>query len=241
MIKSIFGKIWLIWSAIWFGLSMPFMWIAYQIAKLFTNDENKYKTFFSITKVWGHLVLFFLGVRVKTYSKEKNAEDEQVIYISNHVSQIDIPINFTTTPQFVILSKEQAAKLPAVGISLRLGHVTVDRKNKESRINSVKKLKEHLNAGRSLLLYPEGSRNRKESAVGDFQDGAFTLANEFNIPIVPVVIVGSGKINNPSNPLALYPGKIEVHFLDKIFGKEFNSITEFKNFTRDKMADQINH
>jgi len=236
--KGVFGKIWLVWSAFKFGITMPFIWLAYQFTNLFYKGDRRYRAFFKVTKFWGNWLLLFIGIRIKKHNVNKNAEGEQVIYISNHKSQIDIPVNFTSTPQFVILSKLQAAKLPVVGTNLRLAHVTVDRKNKESRKNSLLELKEHIKAGRSLLLYPEGKRTR-DGLLGDFHDGAFTLASEFNLPIVPVVILGSDKINNPSNPFALFPGVIHVYFLDKLYGNDFNSLAEFKEETRERMENQL--
>jgi len=238
-VKNFFGKIWLAWAAFTFVLSWPFVWIAYQITAITQPAEKVYKPAFHITKIWGHYVLFCLGVRVRVHGKENRAKHDQVVYVSNHRSQVDIPINFTSTPQFVILSKSEALKIPAVSTNLKLAHVTVNRKEKGSRKQSLVALRTHLSQGRSILLYPEGRRPREEVAVGEFQAGAFMLAKEFSLPIVPVTIIGSDKINNPKQPLALFPGTIEVFFEEKIWPQNHDSIEEFQNYVQQVMRTRI--
>lgn len=229
--KFIFGKIWLIWSAIAFLLTWPFISLAYFIVYRLQGGEKKYERGFAITKVWGKVVLFLLGIRLKKSGNYKQFETGQYIFVSNHRSQIDIPINFSSHPQlFVILSKIEATKIPVVGTNLKHAHVTVDRKLPNSRKRAMHEMDNHLEAGRSILLYPEGRRNKSDEHLSKFKAGAFLLAIKHQLPIVPVTILGSNKINNPGNPLAVYPGKVEVMF---------NNPIETKGFTNENLDDLI--
>lgn len=218
--KLIFGKIWLLWSAFAFLLTWPFVSLAYFIVYRLQDGSKTYQRGFAVTKAWGKVVLFLLGIRLKKSGNYKQYETGQYIFVSNHRSQIDIPINFSSHPQlFVILSKVEAAKIPVVGTNLKHSHVTVDRKHPESRKKAMSDMDKHIEAGRSILLYPEGRRNKTDKHLSKFKAGAFLLAIKHQLPIVPVTIIGSEKINNPSNPLAVYPGKVEVVFNDPISTK----------------------
>ncbi len=241
MIHKILGRLGLLWGAFWFLLSWLWVWPAYQIVKLTSKGDERYKKAFAVSKLWGHFMLFGLGVRVKQFGQENKCAGEQVVYVCNHRSQIDIPLNFTTTPQFVILSKLQAAKIPVVGTNLRLAHVTVDRKSSKSRKESIERLREHLRAGRSILLYPEGRRSRDENKLGKFHDGAFHLAIEFHLPVVPITFVGSDKINNPNDPFALYPGKVQAYYDKAISTKGMTSadIDSLKEQTKTAMLHHL--
>ncbi len=235
------GKIGLLWGGLVFLSSWLWVWPGLQIIQLIKNDDKRYKANFNWIKCWGHYMLFFLGVRCRVYNKELNAADELVIYVCNHRSQIDIPINFTTTPQFIILSKSEALKIPVVGTALRFGHVTVDRKNKNSRVEAVEQLKNHLRNGRSVLIYPEGRRAREATDLNEFQDGAFHLAIEFQIPIVPITILHSDRINNPKEPYALYPGQVEIYFDEQIstIGKKNQDIVALKEQVKQQMLNHL--
>lgn len=220
--KFILGKIWLLWSAFAFLLTWPFVSIAYFVVYRLQGGENKYKRGFSITKIWGKVVLFLLAIRLKKSGNYKQFETGQYVFVSNHRSQIDIPINFSSHPQlFVILSKIEATKVPVVGTNLKHAHVTVNRKQPDSRKKAMREMDAHLEAGRSILLYPEGRRNKTTEHLSKFKAGAFLLAIKHQLPIVPVTILNSEKINNPSNPLAIFPGQVEVVFDNPISTKGF--------------------
>lgn len=239
--KRFFGRIGLIWAAIVFLVSWLWVWPGFQMIKLTKKGDALYKAAFNWTKLWGRFMLFFLGVKTKVFFPERNAAGQLVVYVCNHRSQIDIPINFTTNPQFVILSKSEALKIPVVGTNLSIGHVTVDRKSKQSRKEAMEKLKFHLRQGRSLLIYPEGRRPREDVLLGEFQDGAFQMAVEFQVPIIPVTIVNSDGINNPKRPYELYPGKVEVYFGEAIetTGKTSKDIDELKEQVKTQMVNYL--
>lgn len=215
MIKHFLGKIWLAWSALVFVLSWPIMWVVFKINYALYDVQKNIKPSFVTAKLWGAWMLFWLGVRVKAYGLKNIDPNKQFVYVSNHCSQIDIPINFVTTPEpFVILSKKEATKIPVIGMYINKSHVTVKRRDPKDTKISIEKLSKHLSLGRSILLYPEGRRNRSKEKLGSFKAGAFLLAVQHQLPIVPVTIIGSEKINRPNRPYELYPGKTKI-----VYGK----------------------
>ncbi|MBX2845643.1 MAG: 1-acyl-sn-glycerol-3-phosphate acyltransferase [Saprospiraceae bacterium] len=238
MLKQIFGKIWLVWSILIFILSWLPAALAYFVAYRLLPASKKYKNGFAVSKVWGRLINLFVGVRLREYGKEDIDFSQQYVMVCNHRSQIDIPINFVSSPvQFVILAKQSAAKIPVIGINLRNAHVLVNRKDKEDRKRSLNTLRKHLKAGQTLLIYPEGRRLRGEDQLGPFHDGAFLLAKEAGVPILPITIVGSDRINNPKRPLEVFPGRVDVYY-DAPISTE-GSLSETKAEVRAVLAGHL--
>ena len=153
------------------------------------------------------LPMSILPVKVKRLGKApKNA-----VYCPNHSSYLDIPTLFWAIPGFfVILGKREISKMPVLGYVFRNLYITVDRNSAESRRRTLLKCKTALKKGRSLALFPEGRINNENvPKLSPFQDGAFILAVEQQLPIVPVTIPKNWIIL-PGNQTYLNQGTILV-------------------------------
>src|SRR5205085_11971534 len=98
----------------------------------------------------------------------------------------------------------------------KLGSVLVDRKDKDSRRNSFKQMKEVLNMGLHMCIYPEGTRNKTHEPLKEFHDGAFKLATDAQKEVIPAILTGTNKILPNNKAFYLVPGKIEFVFLSAI-------------------------
>lgn len=224
--KQLIGKIWLLWSAVIFITTFPIVFISYHFARITVPQKNIYNPFFNITKAWAKWLLFWIGVRTKVYGKQPFTQP--CVFVCNHQSQFDIPVNFATSPlPFIILSKQEVTKIPVVRTNLIYSHVLVNRKNTHSRKQSMIDLDQHIKAGRNLLLYAEGSRKQK-TILGEFKPGAFVLAIQNQVPIVPVTIIGTKNIHNAFSPFQIFPGKTEIHYHTPIstIGKTKDDVDE---------------
>jgi 1-acyl-sn-glycerol-3-phosphate acyltransferase len=106
---------------------------------------------------------------------------------------MDIPANVAGSPDeilFEFLGKKEAARMPFFGFIINRLCILVSRKSEFSRKASYQKMKEGLDRGYSIFLYPEGTRNRTNEPVKDFYDGAFRLAIEMQKPLVVNTLVG---------------------------------------------------
>lgn len=135
----------------------------------------------------------------------------------NHNSLMDVPV---TTP-FIpgankTIAKAEMAKIPVFGLVYKRGSVLVDRKDKNSRIDSFRKMKEILNCGMYVCIYPEGTRNKTELPLKEFHDGAFKLAVETGTAIIPALLFNTRKILPPGKSFYFWPSKMEIHFLPAI-------------------------
>ncbi len=113
----------------------------------------------------------------------------QYIFCANHFSYIDIPVMSSIPLAVVFVGEMSISKIPLFGYMYRKLHVLVDRQSNKSRYEAMKDSLEVFDRGFSLAIFPEGgiiSRNPPELAA--FKRGAFRVAIERNIPIVPVTL-----------------------------------------------------
>lgn len=147
---------------------------------------------------WSALILrLFFGVPALDELKNQASHlPNQFILISNHRSNLDPLFVSVIGRSLVFLSKKAVLKSPVVGRWMRLcGDISVDRSEKSSRGQSLNDMRERLERGDSLLIFPEGTRQTDPHLpLGDFRDGAFNLASQTGIPIVALVLKDTGCI-----------------------------------------------
>ena len=109
--------------------------------------------------------------------------------------------------QFRPLAKKELLKIPVFGWIAKAATIIVDRSSPESRKKSIDRLKQFLRQGISILIFAEGTQNRSKEVLQPFHDGAFRIAIDTQQPILPMVVIGAGRLMPPST-INLRPGKI---------------------------------
>jgi 1-acyl-sn-glycerol-3-phosphate acyltransferase len=113
------------------------------------------------------------------------------VAVSNHESLADIVLMYKTKMQFKWVAKDSLFKVPVLGWNMQLAKHIRLRRNEFSSIKKVyKEAAGWLRSGISVVFFPEGTRNN-DSAVGEFQNGAFKLAIKEKVPILPILIQGT--------------------------------------------------
>jgi len=163
---------------------------------------------------WIYSVLNFIPYDIR--NRERIKRGASYIFVSNHTSFMDIPVLVVTIKgQFRALAKKELLKLPVFGWIAQVMCVVVDRSSNESRRKSIDNLKRILHMGISVLIFPEGTQNRTKDALQPFYDGAFRIAVETQEPIIPIIVLGAGKIMPPGRAF-IQPGKITVFIGNEI-------------------------
>ncbi|MCF6361658.1 MAG: 1-acyl-sn-glycerol-3-phosphate acyltransferase [Cyclobacteriaceae bacterium] len=122
-------------------------------------------------------------------------EDKPVIYCANHFSTIDIPSMALLPKQACYVGKESISSLPLFGYMFKTLHITVNRGSFRDRGRAYRKYKDAIEQDKSLFIFPEGGINSTNiPQQSNYKDGAFKLAIECNIPIVPVSILHNWKV-----------------------------------------------
>lgn len=181
------------------------------------KEPRRTEIFRRISKGWMQVFFFFTGCRLKVIGKNNFKPHEKYIVVCNHNSLMDVPV---TTP-FIpgankTIAKAEMAKIPLFGLVYKRGSVLVDRNDKNSRKDSFRKMKNVLNMGMHVCIYPEGTRNRTELPLKEFHDGAFRLATETGTSILPAILFHTKKILPPGKSFYFMPAKMEIHFLEPI-------------------------
>lgn len=142
--------------------------------------------------------------------------------------------------QFRPLAKKELLKIPVFGWIAKAATIIVDRSSPESRKKSIDRLKQFLKQGISILIFAEGTQNRSKELLQPFHDGAFRIAIDTQRPILPLVVIGAGKLMPPST-INLRPGKIRIYVGDEISteGLTGTEVQALKEKTFKAMEDLI--
>lgn len=193
-------------------------------------DEPKRTAYFrKISKVWMRVFFFLTGCRLKVKGTENFEVGGKYIVVCNHNSLMDIPVSTPFIPGAnKTIAKAGMAKIPLFGLIYKRGSILVDRSDKKSRQDSFRKMQNVLALGMHMCIYPEGTRNKTSLPLKEFHDGAFRLAKETGVSIIPAVIFNTKKILPPGKSLYFHPAKMEIHFLSPVNceGESYVSLKE---------------
>ena len=172
--------------------------ITYPIQLVIIQFRSLYK--------YGHLLnkliikLFFLlgGISIEIQGKKSLNKNTKYIYCANHSSYIDIlSMYFLSSDYFRFLGKDSLEKIPLFGYMYKRLYITVNRRDKDSRIKSFEACENSLKEGISIAIYPEGAIHTKAPNLIHFKDGAFKLSVKHNTPIVPITLPFNHKVLPP--------------------------------------------
>lgn len=192
-------------------------------------------------KAWSWVFSMLTFIRYDVEGRENIEKGKAYIYISNHTSFLDLPgIAMTIRGQFRPLAKKELLKLPVFGWITRATCVVVDRSNNESRKKSLERLKDILNMGINILVFPEGTQNRTKELFQPFKDGAFRIASDTQKPMLPMVVIGAGKLMPPGT-IRLRPGRIKIVVGPEIPISESDTTQSLKEKSYEVMQALMKH
>ncbi len=141
---------------------------------------------------WARTLLWVGRIPVRLDGLDNIPAGKPCVLVSNHASAADIPILFGSLPiQFRIIAKDSLFHIPVLGWCMRLaGYISVNRSNPKKAIRSLKKAARQIREGYPAVVFPEGTRTLT-GELQPFKTGAFLLAIESGVPVVPVGISGS--------------------------------------------------
>ena len=161
-------------------------------------------------KWWSRLTCWFSLCCVKVTGRSNLNPNQSYVFVANHQSAFDIFLIYGFLNQNIKwVQKQSLRKIPFVGFaSEKAGHVFVDNSSPAARFSTINKAKEQLTEGVSMVLFPEGART-KTGKMTRFQRGAFQIAIDMKLPIVPLTINGAYDILKIGTAL-IKPGKMEL-------------------------------
>jgi 1-acyl-sn-glycerol-3-phosphate acyltransferase len=174
----------------------------------------------AVYKFWSTFFFVAAGIRIRVKNRERLYNHLPCIVVCNHGSNLDMFLGAYAMPTSIKpLAKMQLKKMPLLGFLFTTVCVMVDRSSKESRERSSRAMLETLQEGKSIFIFPEGTRNKGTKPVNVFYDGAFRFGIESGFPIVAMCTIGARSVT-PSNGYSVRPGKIDIHFLGPYHTKD---------------------
>lgn len=181
---------------VWFYILMgvPII-ILFPILVLCTISERTYFIFFAIARLWAAIIIYGMGCFPIIKREAKMDPKQSYMLVANHTSMTDIMMMLLISKNpFVFVGKKELAKIPIFGFFYRRTCILVDRKNPRSRKAVFDRARERLNDGVGICIFPEGGVPEDEDLILDtFKDGAFRLAIEQQIPVLPITLFDNKK------------------------------------------------
>ena len=209
---------------------------------VFTSRTKFYPYFFIIARLWASFILFGMGFYPKVKREQKLEKGKSYMLVGNHTSMIDIMLLLVMMREpFVFVGKKELVKIPLFGYFYKRTCILVDRGNQKSRKEVFERAQRRLQAGTSICIFPEGGVPEDLSIVLDsFKDGAFRLAIDHQIPIVPIVFYDSKK----RFPYVFFkgkPGKLRVKIKKFLYtrGKTQNERIALREQTRELILEEL--
>ncbi|MFN2458543.1 MAG: lysophospholipid acyltransferase family protein [Chitinophagaceae bacterium] len=230
IVKNFLGRILAFWTLLVFSVTLLIVLIP--IWAIYKQPEPKRSVILQkIFTGWMKVFFVLIGVRRIIKGKGNFKKDENYIVVCNHSSFMDVPLSTASIPgPTKTIAKIEMSRIPLFGVVYKSGSVIVDRKSEESRKLSYRKMKEVLDMGLHMCIYPEGTRNKTGEPLQRFHDGAFRLAEETNKAIIPAIILNTKKVLPPDKKFFFWPHNVQMHFLPAV---------EITNQTVQQLKEQV--
>jgi len=180
---------------VWFYILMALPIIVFfPLLLILISKETWYKYFFIWARFWAGFVLYGSGFVPKRKNGIFNVPKQSFMFVANHTSMLDVMLMLHTVKNpFVFVGKKELTKIPVFGFFYKKTCIVVDRSSPKSRKEVFTAASNKINLGYSICIFPEGGVPDESIVLDQFKDGAFRLAINHQLPIVPLVFPDNKK------------------------------------------------
>lgn len=163
-------------------------------------------------RYWARQLLWISGVDIAFENIEVIDPTRPQILVANHTSWYDVLALSALPGTYLFVAKKELAKIPIFGRAIGgCGHIFIDRQDRTSAVESLGVARDLLEKeSPTIIMFPEGTRS-KTGKLQRFKKGAFVLAVQTGVDVVPAAIIGSHEVMNKES-LKITPGTITVRF-----------------------------
>ncbi|WP_222982779.1 lysophospholipid acyltransferase family protein [Flagellimonas meishanensis] len=167
---------------------MPFLVLA-------TLSEKTYPQFFWMARnLWARTIVYGMGCIPKIKKEQQLEKGKSYMLVANHTSMLDIMLMLLVSKNpFVFVGKKELVKIPVFGFFYKRVCIMVDREDVKSRTGVYRRAQRRLDQGLSICIFPEGGVPEEHILLDEFKDGAFKMAIEHKIPVVPITFYDNKK------------------------------------------------
>lgn len=182
-IKIPFLLIWRLW---FYLLLLSTVVLMVPFLLILTAKESYYPVLWKFVRGWSYLIIYGMGFRIKRQLDQKLDRNQSYLFCPNHASLMDpFMLMASSKNPIVFVGKKELVKIPIFGFFYKKVVIMVDRSSPKSRKRVFEMAKKRLKGGTSIGIFPEGLVPENEVILSPFKKGAFSLAIEHQIPIVP--------------------------------------------------------
>lgn len=190
-LREIFSGVWKLYFIVLFAVILI---ILYPIYAIWLTKPKHFKKGLKLTKAHARLLMILTGVRVTVKNKHFIKDLPNAVFAPNHTSYMDILVLYLTIPHyFVFLGKQELQKVPVFNIFFKKMNIPVDRRNSNSGKIAMERCRKEIDNGNGVVLFPEGTIPKHTPKLIPFKKGAFKLAIDKQVPIVPITFLSNYK------------------------------------------------
>jgi 1-acyl-sn-glycerol-3-phosphate acyltransferase len=216
----------------------------YPFFVIFSQRESWKKYGHACNKIWAHIVFWSCALKTKVEFRSRLEKNQPYVFCANHTSFMDIPsLCYGLPGYFMFIGKASLTKVPLFGYMFRKLYIPVNRHSSKSRAETIERSREAIEKGRGLGIFPEGTIPHQDvPQMIPFKDGAFRVAIEKQVPLIPVTIINNWLIlpDNGKFMPARHLMHMVVHEPIATTGMNLNHIEELKNKTFSIIQQELN-
>lgn len=189
-----------------------------------------------IAKVWATLTIsMFYKLEVEG-TENLPPNSSPAVYVANHQSFLDIYALLTLGRCFKFISKTSIFMFPIIGWAMYLlGVIPLRRMDSRSQLDCLKRCVDLVKKGASVFFFPEGTRS-KDGKLGVFKRGAFSVASKTGVPVIPITLIGTGKLMPSGMEGTLNSGSVKVIIHRPVEGNDAEKLcSEARNVIADTL------
>lgn len=233
---------WLLYR-IWFYLLVLLPILVLFPFILFTIlSEKSYPLFFKIARLWARVILIGMGFRYSIKGTENFEEGKSYMLVANHTSMTDIMLMLLAVKNhpFVFVGKKELVNIPIFGFIYKRVCILVDRGNSKSRFAVFERAQNSIQQGLSICIFPEGGVPDESILLDEFKDGAFRIAIEHQLTIVPITFYDNKK-RFSFTFFSGSPGKMraKIHPTIETIGKTMDDKLHLKQHVREIILSEL--
>ncbi len=208
---------------LWFRLLFNAVWVV--VVTFF------YATFVTVTfpiqfafrsgpwfaRSWATMLCKGCGIQVEVHGLEHFNSHKSYVVMTNHRSYADVISLLMIVPHYVhFIAKKELVYIPIFGLGMvSAGTIVINRGDSKRARASLERAATNIREGRTVLIFPEGTRSKDGKTLGSYKKGGFHLARSSGVPILPGVVTGSQEIMS-KRQFMFRPGKMRIDFGEPI-------------------------
>jgi 1-acyl-sn-glycerol-3-phosphate acyltransferase len=205
-------------------------------------SEKTYSLFFKIARLWARVILIGMGFRYSIKGTENFEAGKSYMLVANHTSMTDIMLMLLAVKNhpFVFVGKKELVNIPIFGFIYKRVCILVDRENSKSRFAVFERAQNRIQQGLSICIFPEGGVPEESMLLDEFKDGAFRIAIEHQLTIVPITFYDNKKRFSYTF-FSGTPGKMraKIHPPIETIGKTMDDKLHLKQQVRDIILTEL--